>query len=218
MEQPYQATKTDQEMGERSKHFVQVFLKKRFLSAFLLLIVVSPLLLVIVTTAIFIWITDGCPVVFCQARLGESGRVFKLLKFRTMQSGKGSDSVRLLWFGEFMRRWSIDETISFVHVILGDLRIVGPRPFLICDKDLLYRISWERFGVSPGITGLAQIAGRNGLSWRRRLSLDLRYVSEKSMWLDVFVIALTVKAVFVGEGICSPGRKTGIPLCFELSI
>jgi sugar transferase EpsL len=164
----------------------------------------SPLIAVI---SILIWFVMGWPVLFTQVRAGFHGRPFKLFKFRTMrdaQDGQGRllpDSERLTKLGIFLRRFSLDELPQFWNVIIGDLSIVGPRPLLV---DYLPRYSLEqgrRHDVKPGITGWAQVNGRNAIDWNEKFKLDVWYADHWSLWLDVRVIFRTAWHVLAGHGI-----------------
>jgi sugar transferase EpsL len=168
------------------------------------LIVLSPLFLVIST---LVFVLDGFPVLFIQDRPGLLGQVFRNYKFRTMRilkNVKGElvpEEERIFPLGRFLRRFSLDELPELLNVIKGEMSIVGPRPLLV---EYLPRYSKEqqrRHDVLPGITGWAQIHGRNALSWEDRFQLDVWYVDHRSFWLDIKIIFLTVWRVLKGEGI-----------------
>jgi sugar transferase EpsL len=172
--------------------------------AIVILALTSPLMIL---AAIAIGATMGRPVFFAQARTGRSRHQFRLLKFRTMTDARDSagvllpDSVRINAVGRFLRKSSVDELPELVNVIRGDMSLVGPRPLLprydawYSDRELL------RFEARPGVTGLAQVNGRNGVAWDDRLEMDARYVSEWSYWLDVKILALTGWHALVGRGV-----------------
>jgi sugar transferase EpsL len=168
------------------------------------LLILSPFILVI---SIVVLILDGWPVLFVQDRPGLLGHIFQNYKFRTMRTlrnGKGelaAEEERLFPFGRFLRRFSLDELPEFLNVIKGEMSIVGPRPLLV---EYLPRYSKEqqrRHEVLPGITGWAQVHGRNVLSWEDRFHLDVWYVDHWSFWLDLKIIFLTVWKVLNSEGI-----------------
>jgi sugar transferase EpsL len=168
------------------------------------LFILSPLFLVI---SILVVILDGWPILFIQDRPGLLGHIYQNYKFRTMRilkKGKGElvpEEERIFPFGRLLRRFSLDELPELLNVIKGEMSIVGPRPLLV---EYLPRYSKEqqrRHEVLPGITGWAQIHGRNVLSWEERFRLDVWYVDHWSFWLDIKIIFLTVWKVLKGEGI-----------------
>jgi sugar transferase EpsL len=173
------------------------------------LLVLSPFILVI---SILVFILDGLPIIFIQDRPGLLGHIFRNYKFRTMRilkKGKGElvpEEERIFPFGRFLRRFSLDEIPELLNVIKGEMSLVGPRPLLV---EYLPRYSKEqrrRHEVLPGITGWAQIHGRNALSWEERFQLDVWYVDHWSFWQDIKIIFLTVWKVLKGEGI-TPVKK-----------
>ncbi|MFN2382903.1 MAG: sugar transferase [Gemmatimonadota bacterium] len=179
--------------------------------AALLLVLLSP---VLGLTALAVWIALGTPVLFRQMRPGRHGRPFELLKFRTMTPEAGgagdgrSDAARLTRFGRALRRASLDEWPQLWNVLRGDLSFVGPRPLLM---EYLPRYSAEqarRHAVRPGVTGLAQVSGRNALDWPERLRLDVRYVDTLSFGLDVKILLRTILHVVRGTGVSAPGEAT----------
>lgn len=150
----------------------------------------------------------GAPVLFRQPRPGKDGRVFELIKFRTMRAGEGTDAERLTRVGRALRATSLDELPTFWNVIKGDMSLVGPRPLLV---EYLERYTPEqarRHEVRPGVTGLAQVSGRNGLSWDDKLALDVYYVDHRSFALDVSILWRTLGKVFRREGIAADGQAT----------
>jgi sugar transferase EpsL len=159
--------------------------------------------------AIIIRLKMGSPILFCQQRPGLGGKPFKLYKFRTMViDSLGEDEHRLTQLGEILRKYSLDEIPQLYNVIRGDMSLVGPRPLL---KEYLPLYSAEqriRHDVKPGITGWAQVNGRNALSWEEKFQLDTWYVNNYSVWLDFMILALTIKKVFRSEGISQPGYST----------
>jgi sugar transferase EpsL len=175
------------------------------------LIVISPLLTVI---TMMVASAHGWPVIFSQMRAGYRGKPFSVFKFRSMTDTKDQegellpDDERLTRFGRFLRSTSLDELPELFNVILGDMSLVGPRPLLV---QYLERYSTEqarRHNVLPGITGWAQINGRNALTWEEKFSLDVWYVDHRSFWLDVKILLITLWKVIIREGISQPGQAT----------
>lgn len=177
----------------------------------MLLILLSPLLLGI---ALCVRVALGSPVLFRQLRPGLGGQVFELIKFRTMTDAKDAsgrfleDAQRLAGFGRWLRRWSVDELPELINVIRGDMSLVGPRPLLIEYLPLYSTHQSRRHEVRPGITGWAQINGRNSLSWEERFDLDVWYVDHRSLWLDVRILWLSLWRVLGGQGISQDGHAT----------
>lgn len=175
------------------------------------LIVLSP---VIAVTAVLVEVFMGRPVLFIQKRGGKGGQVFDLYKFRTMSNAKDAkgrllpDEKRLTRLGYFLRRTSLDELPQLWNVLKGDMSVVGPRPWL---AEYLERYSTEqarRHEVRPGITGWAQVNGRNAVSWEERFKCDMWYVNHVSFWLDIKIILLTVWCVITGRGLSSRDAET----------
>ena len=181
-----------------------------FLSA-VSLIVLSP---VIAITAIFIVLDVGYPIFFTQIRPGYRGKLFKIYKFRSMkeiETKKGMqtpDIKRLTAFGLFIRSTSIDELPSLWNVFIGDMSLVGPRPLLVEYLPLYSKEQARRHNVKPGITGWAQVNGRNALSWCERFELDVSYVDNHTFFLDLKILLMTVKKVLFREGIAESGQVT----------
>lgn len=156
----------------------------------------------------------GSPVLFSQERPGLNGVIFKMNKFRTMKDaftfeGKPlPDSERLTPFGQFIRSASLDELPSLWCVLKGDMSLVGPRPLLVEYLPLYSKEQARRHNVKPGITGWAQVNGRNAISWEEKFKLDIWYVDNQSFWLDVKILLMTVKKVFVREGVSAEGEVT----------
>lgn len=171
------------------------------------LVVTAP---VLAAAAAATWATLGRPVLFRQPRAGLHGRPFVLLKLRTMRAarpGEG-DEGRVGPLGAWLRATSVDELPSLVNVLRGELSLVGPRPLPL---EYLPRYSARqarRHDVKPGLTGLAQIAGRNDITWSRRLRLDVRYVERWSLALDLAILCRTVRVVLAREGVSAPGHAT----------
>ncbi|MCX8022726.1 MAG: sugar transferase [Syntrophorhabdaceae bacterium] len=179
--------------------------------AIVLFVILSPVIIVI---AIVVYISMGAPVIFKQLRPGLYGKPFEIFKFRTMtddRDEKGnllSDGKRLTPVGRFLRKTSLDELPQLLNVIKGDLSFVGPRPLLM---EYLPRYTPEqarRHEVKPGITGWAQIKGRNAITWEERFKLDVWYVDNRSFWLDIKIIFCTIVEVFKKRGINAPGYDT----------
>lgn len=185
-----------------------------FFSASLLFIMLFP---VFVFLSILIYFKNGSPIFFLQRRPGLNGEIFTLYKFRTMTSEKDKsgafrpDSDRMTIFGSFLRSSSLDEIPSLINVIKGDMSLVGPRPLLVQYLPLYSREQFRRHLVKPGITGLAQVNGRNGISWEQKFEYDIYYVDNQSFWLDIKILSLTLKKVFVREGISADGHVTTEP-------
>ena len=156
----------------------------------------------------------GSPVFFSQIRPGLGGRPFFVYKFRTMTDARNSDGqllpddVRLTKLGLFLRRSSLDELPQLFNVIKGDISLVGPRPLLMEYLPLYSAEQARRHAVRPGITGWAQVNGRNAISWEQKFALDVWYVDHQSFWLDMKILALTVKKVLIKEGISAQGMET----------
>ena len=165
---------------------------------------------VVIGVAIFL----GRPVLFRQRRPGHNARPFELLKFRTMseaRDGRGylmSDETRLTWFGRFLRQTSLDELPELLNVLRDNMSLVGPRPLLMEYLDRYTPEQARRHEVKPGITGWAQVNGRNALTWEDKFKLDVWYVDHLSFWLDLKILALTVWKVLKMEGISQPGQVT----------
>jgi lipopolysaccharide/colanic/teichoic acid biosynthesis glycosyltransferase len=156
----------------------------------------------------------GSPVLFRQTRPGLHGKPFQMVKFRTMRDATGPDGQplpdadRMTLFGSFLRSASFDELPELWNVLKGDMSLVGPRPLLMEYLPLYSPEQVRRHEVRPGVTGWAQVNGRNALSWEEKFRLDVWYVDNQSFWLDLKILALTVKKVFVREGIRAAGEVT----------
>ena len=181
------------------------------LSAALGLVLLSPVI------AVLSWQIRkklGSPVLFRQTRPGLHGKPFQMIKFRTMRDAIGPDgqplpdSERMTPFGSFLRSASLDELPELWNVLKGDMSLVGPRPLLMEYLPLYSPTQARRHEARPGVTGWAQINGRNALSWEEKFRLDVWYVDNQSFWLDLKILALTVKKVFVREGISAAGEAT----------
>jgi len=150
----------------------------------------------------------GRPVFFQQKRAGKNGRAFSIFKFRSMRTGPGSDAERLTQWGALLRSTSLDELPELWNVLRGEMSLVGPRPLPTEYLPRYTREQSRRHEVLPGITGWAQINGRNGLSWERQFELDLWYVDHRSFLLDLKILGLTVLTVFRRENISAEGEAT----------
>ncbi|MBW8295560.1 sugar transferase [Sphingopyxis sp.] len=176
--------------------------------AFLLLL---PLILLI---ALMVWIFIGSPVLFGQQRPGLHGQPFRLLKFRTMTNQGGadgellSDADRLMPFGRWLRSTSLDELPELWNILRGDMSLVGPRPLLMEYLPLYSAEQARRHDVRPGLTGWAQVNGRNALSWNEKFAMDIWYLENRSFLLDVKILVLTVLQVIKREGISADGEAT----------
>ena len=175
------------------------------------LIVLSPVLLLL---GILVAILLGSPVLFRQRRPGLHGRPFWLLKFRTMTDARDAggallpDAVRLTAFGRFLRATSLDELPELFNVLKGEMSLVGPRPLLMQYLERYTSEQARRHEVRPGITGWAQVNGRNAITWEEKFKLDVWYVDNRSLWLDIKIIAMTVWKILNREGINQPGQAT----------
>ena len=194
-------------------HFVLNMIKRilDIIGSFLLLLVLCALLAIL---ALLVRIKLGAPVVFVQTRLGIHGKPFKLYKFRTMTDVRGKDgellpdAERLTRFGRFLRGTSLDELPELFNVLKGDMSLVGPRPLL---TQYLVRYSPEqarRHEVKPGITGWAQVNGRNAITWEEKFKLDVWYVDNWSLLLDIKIIGMTIWKILKREGINQLGQAT----------
>ena len=169
---------------------------------------------VIVVTALLVRFKLGSPILFQQVRPGKDGKPFKMIKFRSMLDAVDSDGnvlpdeQRLTRFGKILRSSSLDELPGLWNVIKGDMSLVGPRPLLMEYLPRYNAEQYRRHDVKPGITGWAQVNGRNAISWDQKFELDVWYVDNQSLWLDVRILFLTVKKVISREGIVSNGSAT----------
>lgn len=191
-----------------------VFEMKRFFditaAAFALLLLGLPLVLLVVLVRRKL----GHPAFFRQTRPGLHGRPFQMIKLRTMTDARGpdgtllSDAERLTPFGRFLRASSLDELPELWNVLRGDMSLVGPRPLLMEYLPLYSTEQARRHEVRPGITGWAQVNGRNAIGWEEKFALDVWYVDHRSLWLDLKILWLTLKKVLVREGISAEGHAT----------
>ncbi len=175
------------------------------------LILLSPLIILV---AILVRSRLGSPVLFRQPRPGFRGQCFDLLKFRSMTDARDSqgillpDADRLTGFGRFLRSTSLDELPALLNVLRGDMSLVGPRPLLVRYLPLYSEAQARRHDVRPGITGWAQVCGRNSLSWEEKFALDLWYISRRSLWLDLRIIWKTLALVLSRRDVNAEGEAT----------
>ena len=182
-----------------------------FLAAFFGLLVLSP---IFICTTIALAIANNGKPFFFQKRPGKNERIFSIIKFKTMNDKKDaqgnllSDAERLTAVGKFVRKTSLDEIPQLINVLKGDMSLIGPRPLLPEYLPLYNQEQKRRHEVKPGITGWAQVNGRNAISWEDKFRLDVAYVNQQSFILDVKILFLTIKKVFVSEGINQEGQAT----------
>lgn len=175
------------------------------------MILLSPIFLFVMIGLFFA--NQGKPFFF-QSRPGKNERIFKIVKFKTMNDKKDQsgnllpDAERLTKIGSFVRKTSLDEIPQLINVLKGDMSLIGPRPLLIQYLPLYNEVQKRRHEVRPGITGWAQVNGRNAISWQQKFEYDVWYVDHISLWLDIKILFLTIKKVFVREGISQDGQVT----------
>lgn len=192
---------------------MQKFIKRAIdiLGSFLGGLLISPILIII---AILIRIKLGSPIFFTQDRVGKDGKVFKIVKFRTMLEAYDkfgeplSDKERVTSFGNFLRSTSLDELPELINVLKGDMSLVGPRPLLVEYIDLYSKEQFRRHEVRPGMTGLAQVNGRNNLNWDDKFKMDVEYVDNVNLLLDIKILFLTIFKVLKRDGISKDGHVT----------
>jgi lipopolysaccharide/colanic/teichoic acid biosynthesis glycosyltransferase len=177
----------------------------------LALICLSPILLLV---ALLVRTRLGAPVLFRQERPGKMGKPFRMIKFRTMTDRRDADgrllpdADRLTPFGRWLRATSLDELPELWNVLRGDMSLIGPRPLLMQYLPLYSKEQWRRHHVRPGVTGWAQVNGRNALSWDEKFALDVWYVDHHNLWIDLRILFLTVKRVVGRDGISAAGDAT----------
>lgn len=182
-----------------------------FIVSFVILLIILPIFLMIV---LFLAIANNGKPFFIQRRPGKNGVVFKIIKFKTMNDKKDTtgnllaDEKRLTKIGKFVRKTSLDELPQLVNVLKGDMSLIGPRPLLPEYLPLYNEVQNRRHEVKPGITGWAQVNGRNAISWEQKFAYDVWYVDNISLMLDMKIFFLTLKKVFVREGINMQGQVT----------
>ena len=176
-----------------------------------LLLMLSPIMAIV---AVCILISYGKPILFRQSRPGKDGKLFMMFKFRTMSDARDSngellpDSQRLGRLGRFLRKSSLDELPELLNVIKGEMSLVGPRPLLPEYLPLYDREQARRHEVRPGITGWAQVKGRNSLAWKDKFELDVWYVDNRSIWLDIRILFMTIVQVFKAGDVNQSGQAT----------
>jgi lipopolysaccharide/colanic/teichoic acid biosynthesis glycosyltransferase len=181
-----------------------------FSISFAALLLLSPIFLLL---AFLVRVKIGSPIFFTQTRPGLHGKAFTMIKFRTMTNARGADGAllpdaeRLTRFGRFLRATSLDELPELWNVLKGDMSLVGPRPLLMDYLPLYSPEQARRHDVRPGITGWAQVNGRNAISWDEKFKLDVWYVDHQSFWLDLKILFLTVKRVFQRHGISADPKQ-----------
>lgn len=184
-----------------------------FILSLLGLIISSPLFLIVFIALLF---ANKGKVFFLQNRPGKNEEIFKIIKFRTMNNKRDAhgnllpDEERLTTIGKLVRKTSLDEIPQLINVLLGNMSLIGPRPLLPEYLPLYNSFQNKRHLVKPGITGWAQVNGRNAITWQKKFELDVWYVNNLSFWLDIKIIFLTIKKVFVSEGINAEGEATTI--------
>lgn len=182
-----------------------------FFCSFAGLIIFLPLFLCV---TVLVWIKLGRPVIFKQPRPGYKEKLFYLYKFRTMTNGKDKqgrllpDSMRLTRFGKALRASSLDELPELLNILKGEMSIVGPRPLLVRDMMFMTKEQRRRHNVRPGLTGLAQVNGRNAISWEQKLALDLEYLDQQSFLTDIGILFKTIEKVIKREDISEDGMET----------
>ena len=181
------------------------------LISFCAIIILTPIFIIV---AFLVYIKLGRPIYFCQPRPGQGGIIFNIIKFRTMTNARDDngllleDQDRLTPFGNFLRTTSLDELPNLWNVLVGKMSLVGPRPLLVEYLPLYNDLQAKRHNVRPGITGLAQVSGRNNLSWPAKFDLDISYVNDQSLFLDLKIICLTFYKVIRTQDISADGFVT----------
>ena len=195
------------------KHFFKRVID--FTIALVALLVIWPILLII-----YIWLTianKGAGALFYQERPGKDGKIFKVIKFKTMTDERDAegkllpDADRLTKVGRFVRSTSIDELPQLINVLKGDMALIGPRPLRVYYLPLYNKEQMRRHDVRPGITGWAQVNGRNNISWTEKFQLDVWYVDHLTMWLDLKIIFMTIKKVVCREDVNNDSAATMYP-------
>lgn len=187
---------------------------KRLLDIILSIVAIIFLSLLFLTVAFLVRVKLGSPVLFKQKRPGMNEKIFLMYKFRTMTDERDEDGellpddVRLTKFGKFLRSTSLDELPELFNILKGDMSLVGPRPLLVQYLPLYNNHQKRRHEVRPGLSGLAQVNGRNAISWEDKFDLDVKYVENISLTTDIRIILLTIKKVFIREGINSETAAT----------
>ena len=181
---------------------------KRVLDLSIIVILAPVWLPVAAVVALAVWVNLGRPILFAQDRAGQDGRPFTLYKFRTMRTGEGSDAERLTKFGRFLRAASLDELPELWNVLKGEMSLVGPRPLPVRYLPRYTPEQNRRHEVKPGITGWAQVNGRNALDWETKFRYDVDYVDSQSVWLDLKILWMTFTQVIVAKDINHANEAT----------
>lgn len=187
---------------------------KRFMDVIVAFVALMILLPILIICSVILYCLNCRPIFFTQTRPGLHGKSFNMIKFRSMTDNKDSngellpDEERLTPFGQFIRKTSLDELPGLWCVLKGDMSLVGPRPLLVEYLPLYSAEQASRHDVKPGITGWAQVNGRNSISWEEKFNLDVWYVNNQSLWLDIKILLLTVKKVFAQADISADGEAT----------
>ena len=181
---------------------------KRVLDLAITILLAPVWLPVAAIVALAVWMNLGRPVLFAQDRAGLNGRPFTLYKFRTMKEGEGSDAERLTRLGRFLRAASLDELPELWNVLKGEMSLVGPRPLPVRYLPRYTPEQKRRHEVKPGITGWAQVNGRNALDWETKFRYDVDYVDSQSVWLDLKILGMTFTQVIVAKDISHAGEAT----------
>ena len=182
-----------------------------FILSLIALIVLSPVILIV---AILVRIKLGSPIIFCQERPGKNEKIFKMYKFRSMTDERDAqgnllpDEIRLTLFGKKLRSTSLDELPELFNILKGDMSIVGPRPLLVKYLPRYNKEQRHRHDVRPGLTGWAQVNGRNAISWEDKFKLDVEYTRKSSFFMDLKIIFMTIKSVLNHAGISSDTSAT----------
>lgn len=188
---------------------------KRLFDIFLILVFFLFILIFCIAIALSVKVKLGSPILFYQPRSGLNGKIFNIIKFRTMSNAIDpngdleSDSLRLNKFGKFLRSTSLDELPSIWNVLNGDMSLVGPRPLLVEYLPLYSKRQFRRHEVRPGITGWSQVNGRNAITWEEKFELDIWYIDNYSLWLDIKILFLTIKKVLLRDDI-SPKNQVSM--------
>jgi lipopolysaccharide/colanic/teichoic acid biosynthesis glycosyltransferase len=199
-------------MGKNNNYYKKYF--KRIFDIILSLLALGILSPVFIIVAFLVRIKLGSQIIFKQQRPGLNEKIFSMYKFRTMtdeKDGKGnllSDEIRLTKFGKFLRATSLDELPELWNILKGDMSIIGPRPLLVEYLPLYNEFQKQRHQVRPGLTGLAQVNGRNAISWEDKFGLDIEYISNLKFTIDLKIFILSIKKVLIREGITSENSST----------
>lgn len=200
-------------MQKHKAGFYEKYVKRMldFLLALIALVILSPVILI---TALLVRIKLGSPVIFCQKRPGKDEKIFSMYKFRSMTDENDEngnllpDEVRLTGFGKKLRATSLDELPELFNILKGDMSIVGPRPLLVSYLERYNEEQKHRHDVRPGLTGLAQVNGRNAISWEDKFAYDIKYINHVTFWNDLKIIFLTIHSVIKRDGISSDTSAT----------